>query len=494
MRQRSSRRSRHSCPPRAGARVDLGHWRGDALLQRFDARVEVDELELLLRIRCAQERIGVSDVAVARTLGQGVEEGVELVVLPHLERVVLAVVALDACHRQAHPSRRDGVDPITGIDGQELVGDHAALGRGRVAPVETRGDELCIRRILEQVTSQLLDRELVEGLVVVEGLDDPVAVAPHRALVVQVQPVGVRVACEVEPAARHVLAEARRGEQAVDLALVGVRPVVGEEGVQLLGRRLEAGQVVRQAAQQGLAVGLRRRLEALGGVARGEEAVDWAARPFGACVRHLGALGRDERPVLLPRRAGGDPALEGRDLLQVERLVEVGRRHDVAGILAADPADELARVRVAGDEHRERLLLHVEAHIRLALGLVGTVARVAVVGEDRPDVAREVDVLCRGGEGEGGQEEEAHDRAMVVRPWRVVVPGDPGPAYGPPAAASTPPAPGRPALAQGPAWTSSGGWGALRRDRPASLSPAGRAGRLFRRFARPSGRAEPHTP
>ena len=48
---------------------------------------------------------------------------------------------------------------------------------------------------------------------------------------------------------------------------------------------------------------------------------------------------------------------------------------------------DLARLEVAGDDHRECPGLVVESQVGLALGLVGAVAVEAGVGEDRPDIA-----------------------------------------------------------------------------------------------------------
>ena len=69
------------------------------------------------------------------------------------------------------------------------------------------------------------------GMLRVERVDDPVAPRPHVALGVGLVAVGVGVAGRVEPVERHPLAVARRGEQAIDDLLVGVRRRVGEEGV-----------------------------------------------------------------------------------------------------------------------------------------------------------------------------------------------------------------------------------------------------------------------
>ena len=95
------------------------------------------------------------------------------------------------------------------------------------------------------VAGELLADEAVVGLVVVERADDVVAVAPGVGLgVVALVAVGLGEPDEVEPVPAPLLAVAGRVEQAVDQLLVGVGRRVVDEGVDLLGRRRQAGQVV----------------------------------------------------------------------------------------------------------------------------------------------------------------------------------------------------------------------------------------------------------
>ncbi len=97
------------------------------------------------------------------------------------------------------------------------------------------------------VAGELLADEAVVRLVVVERADDVVAVAPGARLgVVALVAVGLGEADEVEPVPAPLLAVARRGEQAVDEPFVGVGRRVGQERLDLGGRRRQAGQVVGQ--------------------------------------------------------------------------------------------------------------------------------------------------------------------------------------------------------------------------------------------------------
>ena len=69
----------------------------------------------------------------------------------------------------------------------------------------------------QQVAGDLLDEELVVGHVVVEGVDDPIAIHPHEPRLVLFEAVGVGVAGRVEPEAAPAFAEVGRGEQPLDL-------------------------------------------------------------------------------------------------------------------------------------------------------------------------------------------------------------------------------------------------------------------------------------
>ena len=97
--------------------------------------------------------------------------------------------------------------------------------------------------------AELLDRESVEWHVVVEGLDHPIAPAPHIARTVVLVAVSVRVAGGFQPAERHPLAEARRGQQALDRRSVGRWRLVRQELPDFLGGRRQAGQVERHPPQ-----------------------------------------------------------------------------------------------------------------------------------------------------------------------------------------------------------------------------------------------------
>ena len=225
------------------------------------------------------------------------------------------------------------------------------------------------------------------------------------------------VAGGVEPVAGAVLAPVGRGEEPVDEPLVGAFLRVVEEG----GERARIG---RQAGQvEGHAPGERAPVGFCGGAEPRvlepcqDEAVERVAAPGFVFDRgRRRPVDGGERPVLVPGGALLDPAGEDFDLFRGERLVRDLGRHPPERVGVRDALDQETRRGVAGNDRwiarpvaapggrprAERAVPGVEPQVGLARRLVGPVAGEAVVGEDRPDVALEVDRGRRLG-GRGGQ-------------------------------------------------------------------------------------------
>ena len=72
--------------------------------------------------------------------------------------------------------------------------------------MKSRGDQLRLSGVRQQVTCQLLDSEPVERHVLVERTNDPVPVRPDVPEVIEMQPVRVRIPGGVEPVAGTVFA------------------------------------------------------------------------------------------------------------------------------------------------------------------------------------------------------------------------------------------------------------------------------------------------
>ena len=124
----------------------------------------------------------------------------------------------------------------------------AAFGVGAVVAIEACGDALILRGVLEEVASELFDQEAIVGLVLVEGVNDVVAVAPDQGLVgVAFIAVRLRVAHQVEPVATPANAVVGGGQQAIDDPIEGAVVRVREERSHLLLGRRQTRQVVGDA-------------------------------------------------------------------------------------------------------------------------------------------------------------------------------------------------------------------------------------------------------
>ena len=173
-------------------------------------RVQRVQFRLLLAGGRGHQRRRVHVLEALAPLGNVVEVRHDLVELLLRDRVELVVVAAGAPQGQAHPDGAGGRHPVDAVLGEELVDHDAALAVQAVVAVERGGDALVEGGAGQHVARKLLDGELVERHVVVVGVDDPVAPAPHRPLAVGLIAVGVGVAGGVEPLDGHPLAVARR--------------------------------------------------------------------------------------------------------------------------------------------------------------------------------------------------------------------------------------------------------------------------------------------
>ena len=270
--------------------------------------------------------------------------------------------------------------------------------------IEPGRDLLVERRTREHVAGDLLQRELVERQIAVERVDDPIAPAPHVALGVGLVAVRIRIARRVEPLCGHPLAVARRGEKAIDDFLVRVARFVVHERIDVGRCRRQAGQVEADATNQGGPIRFRSRTEAFLFEPLQHEEIDFVSRP--CTVADLGkrcAPGRDEGPVFLPFGALFDPPLNQVDFAGCQRAAGRHRRHAPGRIGGGNPPDDFALRGIArhdGEASAEVLFgvrLDVEAQLRPPAGLVGTVAGVALVRQQWPDVAVELDGLARSG-------------------------------------------------------------------------------------------------
>ena len=210
-----------------------------------------------------QGRRRVRDVAVHHVLRGVPEERRQRVELSGADGVELVVVAGRAADGQPQEHAADRLGAVLRVDRLVFLDQHAAFVGRDVVALEAGGDQLVEGRVFQQVAGDLVDRELVERLVPVERLDDPVPVGVHLPVVVVVDAVGVPVAGGVEPVAGAVLAPVGRVEEPVHEPLVGALVCVVEEGGERARIGRQAGQVEGGATSQGSPVGLLGRVEFL---------------------------------------------------------------------------------------------------------------------------------------------------------------------------------------------------------------------------------------
>ena len=121
------------------------------------------------------------------------------------------VVALRASEGQAEDGFTEGLHAVGVVVDEVLGGNRAPLVGVHVIALESGGDELAVVGVRHEVTGDLLRDEAVVGLVVVEGLDDPVAPEPEVTPSVDGEAVGVGVAGGIQPIEAHAFAEVGTG-------------------------------------------------------------------------------------------------------------------------------------------------------------------------------------------------------------------------------------------------------------------------------------------
>ena len=405
--------------------LERGEVGAEFVLSGFLLGAKIGDLLFLIGGEDPHDGGRVFFVAIQGWAVDAVEVGVEGVELFHGDRIKFVVVAAGAVHGESHEDGAGGDDAIDDVAHVNFFGDGAAFTGGDVAAIEAGGDELIVRGVLEEIAGQLFDGEFVEGFVGVEGVDDPVAVGPHFAVVIQVQSVGVTEAGGVEPVAAHVFAVVGRGQQSFDHFFVGVGRAVLEEGIDFRDGGGQACEVEGDAANEGHAIGCGRWSQLLCGQLSADEAIDVVAAAVGGwCLRDSGALDGDEGPVLFVACALGDPLSENVDFCGGQGFAGIGRRHEQVGIVAGDAMQQGAVFGLTGDDGGVAAVeflcgggFVVEPEPGLSIVLIGPVALEALVGQDAADLALKADVggRQRTGEQQAGQKGVRSDHGQAGR-------------------------------------------------------------------------------
>jgi hypothetical protein len=137
---------------------------------------------------------------------------------------------------------------------------HVAIGADAI--VTSAGARLRIVRP-EFVCGDLLFRKTIVGLVVIEGLDYVIAIAPGFERVrVLFETGSIGITHQIEPMPAPFFSVARRDKQRIDKLLPGVWRLIAQKRAHLFGRGWKSMQIETGSADEGEAVGFRCGLDA----------------------------------------------------------------------------------------------------------------------------------------------------------------------------------------------------------------------------------------
>ena len=219
------------------------------LLRLLNTRLHFGEfLKIFFRLYRSHRR-SAQRVSIHRGIGCAVEERIKRIELLLGDGVEFVVVTDGAPGRQPHPGLRGGGGPLDRVAEHELGIDGAAFARSDIVAIEACGHQLVLGWIGEKISRQLLHGELIEGQIAVEGPDHPIAIGPDLTFIIQVEPVGIGVARDVEPMAPHLFAILRAVHQAIHPPLIAPGTGVCQERVHFGRCGREPPEVHAQAAQ-----------------------------------------------------------------------------------------------------------------------------------------------------------------------------------------------------------------------------------------------------
>ena len=221
------------------------------------------------------------------------------------------VVATRAVHREPHRSFPDGADDLVEIIKPTFRIVFLTEQHARSHTQEPCRNEGLVGLPVHLVASDLFGEEQVVRLVLVERLDDVVAIAPCVGpMHVVLETTGVGVPRHVKPVAPVALAVVRRREKRIDQALPCLRGLVRHERGHLRRRRQQAEKVQVCPSHERQPVGARGGFQAAIDTSPLEEAID-RVREVLVGDNRQGRLNRQrERPVA---------TLLGRDVHSLER-------------------------------------------------------------------------------------------------------------------------------------------------------------------------------
>ena len=188
---------------------DLLHFGQFPLLCGSNLGIVICEPLGFIRSDHFQDRGGENGIAIHGRIRRAVEEGVELIELLLGKRIELVIVTLGAACGKPEPSLRGRRGAFHGVTENEFGINRPTLSGGDIAAVESRGHNLILGGIGQQIASQLFDGKLVKGQVAIKSPHHPIAIQPHRSFIVQMQSMRVTIPRHIQPVAAHLFTISR---------------------------------------------------------------------------------------------------------------------------------------------------------------------------------------------------------------------------------------------------------------------------------------------
>ncbi len=170
------------------------------------------------------------------------------------KRIELVIVAASAIEREPQRGGGDRIDDVVEFVSASATAQVAGHGfvpdlvPGPRAQESQSRDRLRIVGI-DHVAGNLLAQKLIEWLVMIERIDDVVAISPGMgAFLVAFEAVCIGIMDHVEPVAAPTLAIVGRCQKSIDDFFKRIGRRVGQEGVAFLGSGRQADQVERRPA------------------------------------------------------------------------------------------------------------------------------------------------------------------------------------------------------------------------------------------------------
>ena len=258
-----------------------------------------------------------------------------------------------------------------------------------VVALKSRGDQLRLSRVRQQVPGELFDQKAVVGLVVIEGLDHPVPPQPQMPTPIDGESIRVRIPRRVQPVERQTFPKVRALHQPIHQPLIRLRPIILHKRLHLLRRRWQARQVQRHPPNQHRTIRLWRWLHPLLHQALPHHHID----RMPSLRIHLRTCWRNEGPVPCIRGSTLDPRLDLLLLSRRQLQVRIRWWHQVVFIVSDQPIPHLALVHITWLDRKDtiplldRFLPHIEPQVGFAMLFIKAVTGKAVLREDRANVA-----------------------------------------------------------------------------------------------------------